>query len=203
VIDVAIEARNQRGKTVDRVTDELAAAQVIGPRSAFDLRALVQVVGAAVLGLFLVAFMLAFLPWLLARAMTSAVEGLMRQVGFARFTADSVLDWLLVFAIGLVAVAVFLVIAVTIAGLANFLAARVSFRRFRGAAVRASQRMQVDDREPTAPVGTNGRASLPYEQRTLEELHAEAQRQGIQGRSKMRKAELIKVLRRRTRGKLA
>jgi hypothetical protein len=75
----------------------------------------------------------------------------------------------------------------------------VSFRRFRGAAVRASQQMQVDDREPTAPFEATGRAARPYEQRTLEELHAEAQRRGIQGRSKMKKAELIQALRRHTR----
>lgn len=198
MIDVAIETRTQRGKqAVGRVTDELSAAQVIGPRSAFDLRAVTQVFGALLLGLFLIAFMLAFLPWLLAKAMTSAVEGLMRQLGFAQFTADNVVDWLLVFGIGLAAVVVFLVIAVVIAGLANFLSARVSFRRFRGAAVRASQRMQVDDREPTAPLGANGRASRPYEQRTLEELHAEARRRGIPGRSKMNKTQLIRTLRRR------
>jgi Rho termination factor, N-terminal domain len=75
----------------------------------------------------------------------------------------------------------------------------VSFRRFRGAAVRAGQRMQVDDREPTAPLEATGRDARPYEQRTLEELHAEAQRRGIQGRSKMNKAELIQALRRRPR----
>jgi hypothetical protein len=198
---VAIEKPKQ---TAQKMTKELSAARVIGPRSAFDLRAVTQVVGAFLLGLFLVAFMLAFLPWLLAKGMTSAVEGLMRQLGFARFTANNVVDWLLVFAIGLAAVAAFLVIAVSIAGLANFLTARVSFRRFRGAAVRASQQMQVDDREPTAPLGaTDGRDSRTYEQRTLEELHAEAQRRGIQGRSKMNKAQLIKALRRRTRGRLA
>jgi Rho termination factor, N-terminal domain len=197
---VAIEKPKQ---AVERVTDELSSAHVIGPRSAFDLKAVTQLIGAILLGLFLIAFMLAFLPWLVGKAMTSAVEGLMRQLGFAQFRADNVVDWLLAFGIGLAAVAFFVMVAVVLAGLANFLSARVSFRRFRGAAVRASQRMQVDDREPTAPVGANGRASLPYEQRTLEELHAEAQRRGIPGRSKMRKAELIKVLRRRTRGKLA
>jgi len=199
VIDVAIDTNSQRGKAVERVSDELSTAQVIGPRSAFDLKAVAQVVGAVLLGIFLIAFLAAFLPWLLAKGMTSAVEGLMRQVGFAQFTADNVVDWLLVFAIGLATVAAFSIIAVMIAAIANFLSARVSFRRFRGAAVRASQRMQVDDREPTAPPDATGRATRPYEQRTLEELHAEAQRRGIQGRSKMNKAELIEALRRRSR----
>ena len=198
MVVVAIETNNQRGKAVERVTSELSAAQVIGPRSAFDLKAVTQVVAAVLVGIFLISFLAAFLPWLLAKAMTSAVEGLMHQVGFAQFRADNVVDWLLVFAVGLAAVAVFVVIAVVIAAIANFLSARVSFRRFRGAAVRASQQMQVDDREPTAPAGATGRASRPYEQRTLEELRAEAKRRGIPGRSKMNKTQLIQALRGRS-----
>jgi hypothetical protein len=194
VIDVAIERQTSRGRqAVERLTE----THVIGPRSAFDLKLVAQVVGALLFGTFLIAFMLAFVPWLLAKGMTSAVEGLMRQVGFSRFSADNVVDWLLVFGIGTAAVAFFLLVAVMIAGIANFLSARVSFRRFRGAAVRASRRLQVDDREPTAPLAANGRASRPFEQRTLEELHAEAQRRSIPGRSKMNKAQLIKALRRR------
>jgi hypothetical protein len=199
---MAVDGNSQRGKAVERVTDELSAAQVIGPRSAFDLKAVTQVVGAILLGLFLIAFLAAFLPWLLAKGMTSAVEGLMRQIGFAQFRVDNLVDWLVVFAIGLFTVAVFVVIGVTIAAIANFLSARVSFRRFRGAAVRASQQMQVDDREPTAPLEATGRDARPYEQRTLEELHAEAQRRGIPGRSKMNKAELIQALRRRPRAEV-
>jgi hypothetical protein len=191
---VAIEKPKQ---AVERVTDELSAAHVIGPRSAFDLKAVTQLVGATLLGFFLIAFMLAFLPWLVGKAATSAVEGLMRQLGFAQFRADNVVDWLLVFGIGLAAVCFFMIVAVVIAGLANFLSARVTFRRFRGAAVRASRRMQVDDREPTAPPEATGRDARPFEQRTLEELHAEAQRRGVAGRSKMKKAELIEALRRR------
>jgi len=119
VVVVAIETNNQRGKAVERVTSELSAAQVIGPRSAFDLKAVTQVVAAVLVGIFLISFMAAFLPWLLAKAMTSAVEGLMHQVGFAQFRADNVVDWLLVFAVGLAAVAVFVVIAVVIAAIAN------------------------------------------------------------------------------------
>jgi hypothetical protein len=192
---MAIEKPKQ---AVGRVTDELSAAQVIGPRSAFDLKTVAQVVGAFLLGAFLIAFMLAFLPWLLAKGMTSAVEGLMRQLGFARFSADNVVDWLLVFGIGLAAVAFFLIVALLVAAIANFLAARVTFRRFRGAAVRASQQLQVDEREPTAAADTTGRDSRPYEHRTLEELQAEAKRRGIRGRSKMKKAELIRALRGRS-----
>jgi len=198
VVFVAIETNSKGGSAVERVTGELSAAQVIGPRSAFDLKSVTQMVGAVLVGLFLIAFLLAFIPWLLAKAMTSAVEGLMHQVGFAQFKADNVVDWLLVFAIGLAAVVVFVIIAVVIAAIANFLSARVSFRRFRGAAMRANQSMQVDDREPTAPAGATGRATRPYEQRTLEELRAEAKRRGIPGRSKMNKAQLIQALRGRS-----
>ena len=182
---------------VERVADELSSAHVIRPRSAFGLKSVTQLVGATSLGLFLIAFLLAFLPWLVGRAATSAVEGLMRQLGFARFRADNVVDWLLAFGIGLAAVGFFVMVAVVIAGLANFLSARVTFRRFRSAAVRANRRMQIDDREPTAPPEATGRDARPFEQRTLGELHAEAQRRGIPGRSKMNKAELIRALRRR------
>lgn len=191
---MAIEKPKQ---AVGRVSDQLSSARVIGPRSAFELRAVTQLVGAILLGIFLIAFLLAFIPWLVGKAMTSAVEGLMRQLGFAQFRADNVVDWLLAFGIGLAAVAFFVVVSVVIAALANFLSARVTFRRFRSAAVRANRQLQVDDREPTAPPRVTGRAARPYEQRTLEELHAEAQRRGIPGRSKMRKAELVRALRRR------
>jgi hypothetical protein len=192
VVVVAIERPKQ---AVGRFTDELHSSHVIGPRSAFDLKAVTQVVGATLLGLFLIAFLLAFLPWLVGKAMTSAVEGLMRQVGFAQFSADNVVDWLLVLGVGLASVVFFVIIAVAIVAIANFLSARVTFRRFRGAAVRASRQMQVDDREPTAPPHATGHEARPYEQRTLEELHAEAQRRAIPGRSKMNKAQLVDALR--------
>jgi hypothetical protein len=192
VVVVAIEKPKQ---AVERFTDELHSSQVIGPRSAFELKAVTQVVGAILLGLFLVAFMLAFIPWLVGKAMTSAVEGLMRQLGFAQFRADNVVDWLLAFGIGLAAVAFFVIIAVVIAGLANFLSARVTFRRFRSAALRANRQMQVDDREPTAHPDATGAAARPFEQRTLEELHLEAKRRGVPGRSRMNKAQLVQALR--------
>jgi len=145
---VAIE---QRGKqTIDRVTDELVATSIIGPRSAFDLRSVAQVSAAILVGLFLIAFMLAFLPWLLSGAATAAVENLMRQVGFSKFTAQNVGDWVLVFLIGLVAIAFFVVVATALAAVANFLAGRVSFRRFRSAVVRANAEMAFDHAERIA-----------------------------------------------------
>jgi hypothetical protein len=192
---VAIE---QRGKqTIDRVTDELVATSIIGPRSAFDLRSVAQVSAAILVGLFLIAFMLAFLPWLLSGAATAAVENLMRQVGFSKFTAQNVGDWVLVFLIGLVAIAFFVVVATALAAVANFLAGRVSFRRFRSAAVRANAEMAFDHTEPTASLeGGSARSNRPYEDRSLEELRAEAQRRGIPGRSRMNKTQLVRALRR-------
>ena len=195
---MAIERQQQRTKQVmDRLQRELVSSSVIGPRSAFDMRAVAQVSAAVLVGIFLVAFLLAFLPWLLAGAMTAAVENLMRQVGFSKFTASNVGDWVLVFLVGLAAIAFFVVVVIALAGVANFLSARVTFRRFRSAAMRANTQMQFDNREPTAPIDASARASRPYEQRSVGELQAEARRRGIPGRSQMNKAQLIAALRNR------
>jgi hypothetical protein len=195
---VVIERQERpRGKqAMDRVQQELVASSVIGPRSAFDLRSVAQVSAAVLVGIFLIAFLLAFLPWLLAGAMTAAVENLMRQVGFSKFTASNVGDWVIVFLVGLVAITFFVVVVIALAGVANFLAARVTFRRFRRAALRANTEMGFDDREPTAPLDASVRSSRPYEQRPVSELQIEAQRRGIPGRSKMNKAQLVDALRR-------
>jgi hypothetical protein len=182
---------------MDRLQQELVASSVIGPRSAFDLRSVVQMVAAILLGLFLLGFLFAFLPWLLAGAMQSAVEGLMHRVGFSKFSADNIGDWILVFFIGLLAIIFFVIVITAIAAVANFLSARVSFRRFRSAAIQANTRIQLDDREPTAPINAGARASRPYEQRSVSELQAEARRRGIPGRSQMNKAQLIAALRNR------
>jgi len=181
---------------MDRVHRELVASSVIGPRSAFDLRSVAQVVAAILLGVFLIGFLLAFLPWLLAGAMTAAVEGLMRRIGFSKFTADGVGDWVIVFLVGLVAITFFVVVVIALAGVANFLSARVTFRRFRGAAVRANSELGFDNREPTAHIDASARSSRPYEERPVTELQLEARRRGIPGRSQMNKAQLIAALRR-------
>jgi Rho termination factor, N-terminal domain len=195
---VAIERRAPRGRQLgNRLTQELVVSSVIDDRSAFDLAALALVVGSVLLGVFLIAFLVAFLPWLVAGALTAAVEGLMRRVGFSDFTANGIDDWLLVFLIGLVAIVFFVIVIVAIAAVANFLSARVSFRRFRGAAVRTNPQLSYDNRGPTAPLNSGSRARTRYEERTVAELHAIARQRDIPGRSQMNKAQLIRALRRR------
>ena len=90
---------------MDRITPrELVRPSIVDDRSAFDLQALAFLVAAVLTGVFVILFLLAFLPWLLSGALTAAVESLMRQVGFAKFTVDSIGDWVLVFVVGALAV---------------------------------------------------------------------------------------------------
>ncbi len=155
---------------MDRIAPrELIRPSVVDERSAFDLQALAFLVAAVLGGVFVILFLLAFLPWLLAGALTAAVESLMRQLGFSKFTVDGIGDWVLVF---------------------------VASRRDRGPA--APARSQV----PAGNRGANGagegplRETVPYEERTVDELYAEARYRDIPGRSQMKKAELIRALRR-------
>jgi Rho termination factor, N-terminal domain len=195
---VAIERRTPRGRQVtNRLAQELVVSSVIGDRSAFDLAALALVVGSVLLGVFLIAFLVAFLPWLVAGALTAAVEGLMRRVGFSQFKASGIDDWLLVFLIGLVAIVFFVIVIVVIAAVANFLSARVTFRRFQGGAVRTNARLPYDNRGPAASLNSGSGAHRRYEERTVAELHAIARQRDIPGRSQMNKAQLIRALRRR------
>src|SRR5689334_21216028 len=142
-----MERQQPRGKqTMDRIARQRFTSSVIGPRSSFDLQALAFLVAAVLGGVFLILFLLVFLPWLLSGALTAAVVNVMRQVGFSKFTIDGLGDWVTVFFVGLVAVA-FLVAAVTaIAGIANFLSARLTVNRDRAAAVPARSQVAYDDR---------------------------------------------------------
>jgi hypothetical protein len=180
---------------MDRISRQGVASSVIGPQSTFDLRALALLIGAIVGGMFLFLFLLAFLPWLLAGALTAAVEGVMRRIGFSTFALDGVGDWVLVFVVGVLVVA-FLVFVVTfIAGFANFLS-RLTFGRDRGRAVAARSRVSYEGRANGAIDGAM-RETRRYEQRTVEELYAEARHRNVPGRSQMNKAQLIRALRRR------
>ena len=182
---------------MDRIAPrELIRPSIVDERSSFDLQALAFLVAAVLGGVFLILFLLAFLPWLLAGALTAAVESLMRQVGFSKFTVDSIGDWVLVFVVGAVAVAILVAAVTAIAGVANLLSYNLTSRRDRGPA--APARLQV----PSGNRGANGagegslRETVPYEQRTVDELYAEARYRDIPGRSQMNKAELIRALRR-------
>ncbi|HUV10357.1 MAG TPA: hypothetical protein VMX12_05220 [Acidimicrobiia bacterium] len=68
----------------------------------FDLRSAAAVLAAFMGAIFLVFYLLAFLPWLLSNGMTAAVEGMMHQVGFGDFRANTLGDWILVLFIGAV-----------------------------------------------------------------------------------------------------
>ena len=83
-----------------------------------------MVLGAAVGAVFLVFFLFAFVPWLLANGMTAAIEGMMRQVGFDDFRANTLGDWILVLFIGAVFTAFIVGIAVAILALYNVLSQR-------------------------------------------------------------------------------
>jgi hypothetical protein len=90
----------------------------------FDVRSAAMVLGAFVGAVFLVFFLVAFLPWLLANGMTAAVEGMMHQVGFDDFRANTLGDWILVLFIGAVFTAFIVAISVTILALYNVLSQR-------------------------------------------------------------------------------
>jgi hypothetical protein len=182
---------------MDRITPrELIRPSIVDERSAFDLQAIAFLVAAILTGVFLILFLLAFLPWLLSGALTAAVESLMRQVGFAKFTVDSIGDWVLVFVVGAVSVAVLVVAVTAIAGVANLLSYHLTAKRDRGPGVPARSQWASRDR------GANGAAesplgeTKPYEERTVDDLYAEARYRDIPGRSQMNKAELIRALRR-------
>ena len=87
----------------------------------FDLRSAAAVLAAFVGAVFLVFYLLAFLPWLLSNGMTAAVEGMMHQVGFGDFNANTLGDWILVLFIGAVFVAFIVALVLAILKLYNVL----------------------------------------------------------------------------------
>jgi len=182
---------------MDRITPrELVRPSIVDDRSAFDLQALAFLVAAVLTGVFMILFLLAFLPWLLAGALTAAVESLMRQVGFAKFTVDSIGDWLLVFVVGALAVAILVAAVTAIAGVANLLSYHLTSARDRGSAAPARPQLPSRDRGANGAVDGPLQETRRYEQRTVDELYAEARYREIPGRSQMNKAQLIRALRR-------
>jgi len=87
----------------------------------FDLRSAAAVLAAFVGAIFLVFYLLAFLPWLLSNGMTAAVEGMMHQVGFDDFSANTLGDWILVLFIGAVFTAFIVALVLAILKLYNVL----------------------------------------------------------------------------------
>jgi len=174
---------------------ELVRPTIVDERSEFDLRALAFLVGSILTGAFVILFLLAFLPWLLAGALTAAVQAVMRRIGFSGFTVENIGDWASVFVVGLVAIAILVAVVTAIAGIANQLSYHVSSWRERGPSV--SPRSQLPYRARGANGAAEGplRETRPYEERTVDELYAEARYRDIPGRSRMNKAELIRALR--------
>lgn len=176
---------------------ELVRPTIVDERSEFDLRALAFLVGSILTGAFVILFLLAFLPWLLVGALTAAVQAIMRRIGFSNFTVDSIGDWVAVFVVGLVAIAILVAVVTAIAGIANQLSYHVSSWRGRGPTVPARSQLPYRERGHNGAAEGPLRETRPYEERTVDELYAEARYRDIPGRSRMNKAELIRALRRR------
>jgi hypothetical protein len=157
----------------------------------FDVRSAATVMTAFVGALFLVFFLAAFLPWLLSKGMTAAVEGLMNRIGFGTFHANTIWSWLLVLAMFAVFTAFIVVIATGILALYNLLSERTGMG------------MTVETRVPELISGRRAAIAAPDDDAELDgsfdDLYAEAQRRNVKGRSTMSTDELQKALRRRRR----
>ena len=153
----------------------------------FDVQSAAMVMSAFIGGLFLVFFLAAFLPWLLSKGMTAAVEGLMNRIGFGTFHANTIWSWLLVLAMFAVFTAFIVVIATAILALYNVLSDRT------GMGMRVESRGQLAAGERPALVGPRVDETTDE---SFDELYAEAQRRNLKGRSTMSKDDLAKALRR-------
>ena len=157
----------------------------------FDVRSAATVMTAFIGALFLVFFLAAFLPWLLSKGMTAAVEGLMNRIGFGAFHANTIWSWLLVLAMFAVFTAFIVIIATGILALYNLLSERTGMG------------MNVETRVPELVSGRRAAIAAPDDDDELDgsfdDLYAEAQRRNVRGRSTMSKDELQKALRRRRR----
>ena len=154
----------------------------------FDVVSAATIMTAFIGGLFLVFFLAAFLPWLLSKGMTAAVEGVMDQIGFGSFHATTIWSWLLVLAMFAVFTIFIVAIATAILATYNLLSERTGMG------------MRPDARTPELVPAQPRRRALVAPRRpapagaAFEELYTEAQRRGIRGRSTMSKDELRAAL---------
>ena len=153
----------------------------------FDVVSSATVMTAFIGGLFLVFFLAAFLPWLLSKGMTAAVEGVMDQIGFGSFHATTIWSWLLVLAMFAVFTAFIVAIATAILATYNLLSQRTGM----GMRPDAPAPELVPARPRRALVAPAGPTRVAA---SFEELYAEAQRRGIRGRSTMTKDQLRAAL---------
>jgi hypothetical protein len=157
----------------------------------FDVVSAATVLTAFIGGLFLVFFLAAFLPWLLSKGMTAAVDGVMDQIGFGSFHTNTIWSWLVVLAIFAVFTAFIVAIVTAILATYNLLSARTGMGMH--AAARTPELVAAAPRP--ALVAPRGAARADA---TFDQLYAEAQRLGIRGRSTMTKDELRAALGPRT-----
>jgi len=153
----------------------------------FDVVSSATVMTAFIGGLFLVFFLAAFLPWLLSKGMTAAVEGVMDQIGFGSFHATTIWSWLLVLAMFAVFTAFIVAIATAILATYNLLSQRTGMGMRPG-----SSPPELVPARPRAVLVAPRQA--PPVTATYEELYAEAQRRRIRGRSTMSKDQLRDAL---------
>jgi hypothetical protein len=155
----------------------------------FEVRSAATVVGAFIGVLFLLFFLAAFIPWLLARGMTAAVEGLMQQIGFGDFDIETLGDWILVLFVGAVFTSFIVMMVVSILALYNVISQRT------GMGMRVQPELPATPAPPAlTEVVTVREVEGAGDHRTFDELYTEAQRRGIRGRSSMSKAELVAAL---------
>jgi hypothetical protein len=122
----------------------------------FDLRSAATVLGAALGSLFLIFFLLAFVPWLLANGMTAAVEGMMNQVGFDDFNAGTLADWILVLLVGAIFTGFIVGLVTAILWLYNLLSQRTGLGfRLSGELPAGDPTVEIEAApEPRAPAKT-------------------------------------------------
>jgi hypothetical protein len=161
----------------------------------FDVISSIYVLGAFLGAVFLVLFLAAFLPWVLVKGTTAAVEGLMSRIGFGDFTADTIWSWLLVLVVGAAFVAFLVAMLAGILVLYNVLAGRTGY----GLRMRADPDQRAIATTPAAALPPSPRDREVEEDETFDELYAEAQQRGLPGRSSMSKSELQAALRRKRR----
>jgi hypothetical protein len=118
----------------------------------FDLRSSATVLGAAIGALFLVFYVLAFVPWLLANGMTAAVEGMMDQVGFDSFNAETLGDWILVLLVGALFTGFITAIVVGILWLYNLISQRTGMGLRIGGELEAGDLPAAIEARPTKRV---------------------------------------------------
>ena len=154
----------------------------------FDVVSAASVMTAFIGSLFLVFFLAAFLPWLLSKGMTSAVEGMMNQIGFSSFHATTIWSWLVVLAMFAVFTVFIVAIATAILALVNLLSEQTGMG------------MRVGPAPPELLPGVSSSAALVEStDASFDELYVEAQRRNLRGRSRMSKGQLRAALRRSER----